>query len=35
MFLSEHSMTNALTRRAALLSSVAFVGLAAVVAKRT
>jgi sugar phosphate isomerase/epimerase len=29
MFLSEDSMTNALTRRAALLSSVAFVGLAA------
>lgn len=34
MFLSEDSMTNALTRRAALLSSVAFVGLAAAAAKR-
>src|SRR5437764_9860596 len=34
MFLSEDSMTNGLTRRAALLSGVAFVGLAAAAGKR-
>src|SRR5947208_198397 len=34
MFLSEDSMTNALTRRAALLTSVTFVGLTAAAAKR-
>ena len=34
MFLSEDSMTNALTRRAALLTSIAFVGVTGAAAKR-